>query len=149
MRLHEIYAKEQKTDAVAVEKNNMLDRLQIPIIGKASNVKLLVYPQSSKAKVFKEDKPYAGESRYQLVEGCTYTYEFVGESSSHRCQFERENEIVQFHRNTTSHACEGTLTTGIYVGHLTLNVVNVDTKALVDQLVRDLEEKRNNSKLKW
>ena len=28
-------------------------------------------------------------------------------------------------------------------------VVNVDTKALVDQLVRDLEEKRNNSKLKW
>lgn len=106
----------------------MLDHLEIPIIGKASNVKLVVYPQSSKAKVFKEDKPYAGESRYQLVEGCTYTYEFVGESNSHRCQFERENEIVQFHRNTTSHACEGTLTTGIYVGHLTLNVVDVDTK---------------------
>ena len=109
----------------------MLDHLEIPIIGKASNVKLVVYPQSSKAKVFKEDKPYAGESRYQLVEGCTYTYEFVGESSSHRCQFERENEIVQFHRNTTSHACEGTLTTGIYVGHLTLNVVDVDTKEQV------------------
>ena len=104
----------------------MADYLEIPIIGKASNVKLVVYPQSSKAKVFKEDKPYAGESRYQLMEGCTYTYEFVCESGSHRCQFERENEIVQFHRNTTSHACEGTLTTGIYVGHLTLNVVDVD-----------------------
>lgn len=109
----------------------MADYLEIPIIGKSSNVKLVVYPQSSKAKVFKEDKPYAGESRYQLREGCTYTYEFVGESSSRRCQFERENEIVQFHRNTTSHACEGTLTTGIYVGHLTLNVVDVDTKEQV------------------
>lgn len=109
----------------------MLDHLEIPIIGEASNVKLVVYPQSSKAKVFKEDKPYAGESRYQLVEGCTYTYEFVGESSSRRYQFEKENEIIQFHRNTTSHACEGTLTTGIYVGHLTLNVVDVDTKEQV------------------
>ncbi len=116
----------------------MAEYLEIPIIGKASNVKLVVYPQSSKAKVFKEDKPYAGESRYQLVEGCTYTYEFVGESSSRRCQFERENEIVQFHRNTTSHACEGTLTTGIYVGHLTLNVVDVDTKEQVGHVSMEI-----------
>lgn len=116
----------------------MAEYLEIPIIGKASNVKLVVYPQSSKAKVFKEDKPYAGESRYQLVEGCTYTYEFVGESNSHRCQFERENEIVQFHRNTTSHACEGTLTTGIYVGHLTLNVLDVDTKEQVGRVSMEI-----------
>ena len=116
----------------------MAEYLEIPIIGKASNVKLVVYPQSSKAKVFKEDKPYAGESRYQLVEGCIYTYEFVGESSSHRCQFERENEIVQFHRNTTSHACEGTLTTGIYVGHLTLNVLDVDTKEQVGRVSMEI-----------
>ena len=116
----------------------MAEYLEIPIIGKASNVKLVVYPQSSKAKVFKEDKPYAGESRYQLVEGCTYTYEFVGESSSRRCQFERENEIVQFHRNTTSHACEGTLTTGIYVGHLTLNVLDVGTKEQVGRVSMEI-----------
>ena len=122
----------------------MLDHLEIPIIGTASNVKLVVYPQSSKAKVFKEDKPYAGESRYQLVEGCTYTYEFVGESNSHRCQFERENEIVQFHRNTTNHACEGTLTTGIYVGHLTLNVVDVDTKEQVGHVSMEIRSIKSN-----
>ena len=116
----------------------MADYLEIPIIGKASDVKLVVYPQSSKAKVFNEDKPYAGESRYQLVEGCTYTYEFVGESSSRRYQFERENEIVQFHRNTKSHTCEGTLTTGIYVGHLTLNVVDVVTKEQVGRVSMEI-----------
>ena len=116
----------------------MVEYLEIPITGKASNVKLVIYPQSSKAIVFKEDKPYAGESRYQLVEGCIYTYEFVGESSSHRCQFERENEIVQFHRNMTNHACEGTLTTGIYVGHLTLNVVDVDTKEQVGRISMEI-----------
>lgn len=116
----------------------MLDHLEIPITGKASNLKLVVYPQSSKAKVFEEDKPYAGESRYQLVEGCTYTYEFVGESNSHRCQFEKESEIVQFHRNMISHACEGTLTTGIFVGHLTLNVVNVDTKEQVGRVSMEI-----------
>lgn len=116
----------------------MAEYLEIPIIGKANNVKLVVYPQSSKAKVFKEDEPYAGESRYQLMEGCTYTYEFVGEFGGHRCQFERENEIVQFHRNMTNHACEGTLTTGIYVGHLTLNVISVEAKEQVGRVCMEI-----------
>ena len=43
-----------------------------------SSIRLVVYPQSLKAKVYDEKEPYAGESRYQLVEECTYTYEFVG-----------------------------------------------------------------------
>ena len=104
----------------------MLDHLEIPVIGKANNIRLVVYPQSSKAKVYDEKEPYAGESRYQLVEGCTYTYEFVGESDRYHCQFEWENEIVRFHPNKDNHPCEGILTTGIYVGHLTLNVVDTD-----------------------
>lgn len=106
----------------------MSDHLEIPITGKANNVKLLVYPQSSKAIVFEESKPYAGESRYQLVEGSTYAYEFVCEQDGCHYQFEKESDVVHFHPNHTHHASEGTLTTGIYVGHMTLNVVDVGTK---------------------
>ena len=104
----------------------MLEYLEIPVAGKHGSVKLVVYPQSSKAKVFEEQEPQAGESRWQLVEGCTYTYEFVDEYGGGRYQFERENEIVRFHPNKIHHGSEGTLTTGIYVGHLTLDVVDVD-----------------------
>ena len=108
--------------------------LEIPVAGKQGSVKLVVYPQSSKAKVFDEQEPMAGESRWQLVEGCTYTYEFVDEHGGCRYQFERENEIVRFHPNMIHHACEGTLTTGIYVGHLTLDVVDVDAHEQVGRV---------------
>ena len=101
--------------------------LEIPVMGK-TKAKLVVHPLSLKAKVFEEEEPYAGESRYQLLEGCTYTYEFVGGKEDCRCQFKTQNEIVRFHPNKNNHACEGTLTTGIYVGNLTLNVVEVDSK---------------------
>ena len=111
----------------------MAEHLEIPVGGKCSGLRLLIYPQSAKAKVFEEREPYAGESRWQLMEGCTYTYEFVPfetaqTSTGCRYQFDRENEIVRFHPNKTNHACEGTLTTGIYVGHLALQVVDVDTQ---------------------
>lgn len=121
----------------------MEDFLEIPVEGKSNCIKLLVYPQSSKAKVFTEDEPYAGESRYQLVEGCTYTYEFVGKLGGHCCQFERENEIVQFHRNTTNHACEGTITTGIYVGHLTLNVVELGTQETIGRVSLEIRSTKS------
>ncbi len=52
----------------------MSEYLEIPVAVKRGSVKLVVYPQSSKAKVFEEQEPYAGESRYQLVEGGTYTH---------------------------------------------------------------------------
>ena len=115
------------------------EHLEIPVAGKISNLKLTIYPQSSKAKVFEESEPYAGESRYQLVEGCTYTYEFM----NCRCQFEKENEIVRFHRNKTHHSSEGTLTTGIYVGHLTLQVVNVDTKEPVGRVSLEIQSTKS------
>ena len=51
--------------------------LNIPIEGKHGSVKLLVYPQSSNAKVFVEVEPQDGESRWQLVEGEEYEYEFT------------------------------------------------------------------------
>ena len=111
-------------------------------------MRLLIYPQSAKAKVFEEREPYAGESRWQLMEGCTYAYEFVSfetaqTSAGRRYQIERENEIVRFHPNRTNHACEGTLTTGIYVGHLALQVVDVDTQKPVGSVSLEIRSTKS------
>ena len=73
----------------------MAEYLEIPVAGKKGSVKLVVYPQSSKAQVFEEREPMAGESRWQLVEGCTYTYEFVDEHGRCRYQFELEDHQVE------------------------------------------------------
>ena len=125
----------------------MAEFLEIPVMGKYGGVRLVVYPQSLKAKVFDEVEPYPGESRYQLVEGCTYTYEFVGG----RYQFEKENEIVRFHPNRNQHVSEGILVTGIYVGHLTLDVVEVDTHKQVGHVSLEIRstkaEYRNDYRL--
>ena len=93
----------------------MSDRLEIPITGKANNGKLLVYPQSSNAKVFDEVEPQDGESRWQLVEGEEYEYAF--ESNYHF----KEHELV---RPSKSSSSRGWIKTGIYVGCLTLTVTN-------------------------
>ena len=94
----------------------MLDHLEISIIGKHGSVKLLVYPQSSNAKVFEEVDPQDGESRWQLVEGEEYEYEF---SDNNYCF--KEHELV---RPSKSNPSRGLIRTGIYVGCLTLNVTN-------------------------
>lgn len=94
----------------------MSDRLEIPIIGKANNGKLLVYPQSSSAKVFEEMEPQDGESRWQLVEGEEYEYEF----SDNKYRF-KEHELV---RPSKSSHSRGWIKTGVYVGCLTLKVVD-------------------------
>lgn len=117
----------------------MVEFLEIPVAGNVGDLKLIVYPQSSKAKVFEEADPLPGESRYQLVEGSTYTYEFIGG----RCQFAKENEIVRFHPNRTHHASEGTLTTGIFVGHLTLQVVNIDTQESVGRVSLEIQSTKS------
>lgn len=93
----------------------MSDRLEIPIIGKANNGKLLVYPQSSNAKVFDEVEPQDGESRWQLVEGEEYKYTFEGNYHF------KEHELV---RPSKSSSSRGWIKTGIYVGCLTLTVTN-------------------------
>ena len=87
---------------------------------------LIVYPQSSNAKVFEESEPYAGESRYQLLEGCTYAYELVDKHDGKNYQFDTQNEIVKYHPNRSLHANMGTLVTGIYVGSLSLEVQDVN-----------------------
>ena len=121
----------------------MAEYLNISVEGKHSGLKLIVYPQSSKAKVFEEREPLPGESRWQLVEGCTYAYEFVDEKEDCRYQFAQENEMVKFHPNRTHHASEGTLTTGIYVGHLTLQVVNMDTLESVGRVSLEIQSTKS------
>lgn len=93
----------------------MLDHLNISIIGKHGSVKLLVYPQSSNAKVFEEVDPQDGESRWQLVEGQEYEYAFEGDYHF------KEHELV---RPSKSSPSRGWIKTGIYVGCLTLTVTN-------------------------
>ena len=93
----------------------MADHLDIPIAGKHGNVRLLVYPQSSNAKVFEEVDPQDGESRWQLVEGEEYEYVFEGDYRF------KEHELV---RPSKSSSSRGWIKTGIYVGCLTLTVTN-------------------------
>lgn len=94
----------------------MEDPLDILIEGKHNSVRLLVYPQSMNAKVFDEVEPQDGESRWQLVEGEEYEYEF---SDNHYCF--KEHELV---RPSKSNASHGIIKTGIYVGCLTLSVTD-------------------------
>ena len=93
----------------------MSDHLEIPITGKANNGKLLVFPQSSNAKVFEEMEPQDGESRWQLVEGEEYEYAFEGDYHF------KEHELV---RPSKSSHSRGWIKTGVYVGCLTLKVVD-------------------------
>ena len=94
----------------------MAEYLEIPITGKAGGIKLLVYPQSSKAKVFEENDLSSGESRWQLVEGEEYEYAF----SEDTYRF-KEHELVS---PSKSIASRGRLKTGIYVGCLPLIVTD-------------------------
>ena len=90
--------------------------LDIPITGKHGSVRLLVYPQSSNAKVFEDEQAAEiGEARWQLVEGEEYEYEFEG-----NYRF-KEHELV---RPFKSNPSRGLIKTGIYVGCLTLMVTN-------------------------
>lgn len=95
----------------------MLNHLEIPITGKTNNVKILVYPSSSNAKVLDyEQAAELGESRWQLVEGEEYEYEF----SDNKYRFE-EHELV---RPSKSNPSRGLIKTGIYVGCLTLDITD-------------------------
>lgn len=100
--------------------------LEIPINGCRGVVTLYVYPQSSNAKLFEDDAPYSDKVKYHLMEGCTYTYEFVC-ANEHIYQFCKQDEIIKFH-SSDRHPSEGTITTGIYVGHLTLSINEIKTQ---------------------
>lgn len=105
-----------------------LDHLEIPVEVEGGNIiTLYIDPQNkNKAKLYELESPSAGEYRYQLMEGCTYQYEFVGKEDE-VYQFQKEDEIITFNRSRDRHPNMGTITTGIYVGQLSLWVVNRKT----------------------
>ena len=94
----------------------MTKPLEIPI-DVVHEAMLQVYPLSQNAKVFDDEQAAnLGESRWQLVEGEEYEYEF----SDNRFRF-KEHELV---RPSKSSPSRGWIKTGIYVGCLTLTVTN-------------------------
>lgn len=94
----------------------MTKPLKIPI-DVVHGAMLQVYPLSRNAKVFEDEQAAdLGESRWQLVEGEEYEYEF----SDNRFRF-KEHELV---RPSKSSLSRGWIKTGIYVGCLTLTVTN-------------------------
>lgn len=96
-----------------------LEYLKIPVEVEGGNViTLFIDPQNkNKAKLYELESPSAGAYRYQLLEGCTYQYEFVGKEDE-VYQFQKEDEIITFNRSRDRHPNMGTITTGIYVGQL-------------------------------
>lgn len=102
-----------------------VERLEIPITGNFGEIKLWIYPASSNARLFEEeDAVDYGESRWQLLEGCSYEYELVSDNGN-IYQFLEENEIVRF-SHSPRHPNTGTLKTGIYVGSLTLPIRDIE-----------------------
>ena len=93
----------------------MTKPIEIPF-NTAGDIKLLVYPSSSNAKVFEDEQAAEmGEARWQLVEGEEYEYAFEGDYHF------KEHELV---RPSKSSHSRGWIKTGVYVGCLTLKVVD-------------------------
>ena len=89
--------------------------LEIPI-DVVHEAMLQVYPLSQNAKVFDDEQAAdLGESRWQLVEGEEYEYAFEGDYHF------KEHELV---RPSKSSHSRGWIKTGVYVGCLTIKVVD-------------------------
>ena len=104
-----------------------VEQLEIPIIGDFGEMKLYVYPSSNNSVLFEEeDAVDYGESRWQLQEGCTYEYELIA-SNGRMYQFKSEDDIVRY-SNSPRHPNAGTIKTGIYVGALSLSIIDIELK---------------------
>ena len=117
--------------------------LEIPIKGKCNEVTLYIYPESSKAKLYEDNSASTNMSKFHLVEGCSYTYECIS-NDGNIYQVKDIDEIIAHHRSER-HRNEGRITTGIYVGTLTLSVFNIATKEIFGKV--DVEIR--STKLKY
>ena len=117
------------------------EHLEIPISGKCGEITLCIYPESSTAKLYEQDLSSANATKFHLVEGCSYTYECES-NDENAYQLEIINEIITHHRSER-HKSEGRITTGIYVGTLTLKVYNIATKEIFGKV--DIEIRSTKS----
>ena len=102
-----------------------VSHLEIPLtLGHGQKAMLFIYPTSDNALLFDvDDASRHGEARWQLVEGKEYEYEIASESND--ClQFELCEDII---RPSRRHPSSGIIRTGIYVGTLSLSVVQIST----------------------
>lgn len=107
-----------------------MQREQLDILIR-KGLKLLIYPHSKDAKCFEEkDAASYGESAWQLQEGREYEYEFVdAENNPANARFEEKAGIITARRN---HANEGSIKTGLYVGTMTLKVIDMQLNRVTD-----------------
>lgn len=117
------------------------EHLEIPIKGKCSEITLYIYPESSKAKLYEEDLLSTNVCKLHLVEGCSYTYECMSDDGN-IYQLKSIDEIIAHHRSER-HKNEGRITTGIYVGTLSISVFNVATKEIFGNI--DIEIRSTKS----
>lgn len=94
----------------------MANYREIPVESGRNGLTVIVYPQSSNARIFEENDLSSGESRWQLVEGEEYEYEFTQDGYAFKT-----HELVS---PSKSYASRGLIKTGVYVGCLTLKVVD-------------------------
>ena len=117
------------------------EHLEIPISGKCGEITLCIYPESSTAKLYEQDLSSANVSRFHLVEGCSYTYECIS-NDGNTYQLEAVKEVIAHHRSER-HRNEGRITTGIYVGTLTLCIYNIATEEVYGKV--DIEIRSTKS----
>lgn len=117
------------------------EHLEILLSGKCNEVTLFIYPESSTVKLYEYDSLSTNSTKFHLVEGCSYTYECIS-NDDNIYQLEAINEIVTHHRSER-HRSEGRITTGIYVGTLTLRVYDIATKEIFGKI--DIEIRSTKS----
>ena len=108
-------------DSLSIHVNVPFGTATLNVVGSSNNAVLGV-----------NDEAPNGVSAYQLQEGAIYQYEFVSDNG-HLYQFEKENEIIRF-STFCNHRNMGEIRTGIYVGQLTMAVVDVDTREEVGEI---------------
>ena len=117
------------------------EHLEIPVTGKCGDVILYIYPDSSTAKLYEQDTLSSIVPRFHLLEGCSYTYECAS-NDCNTYQLEVINEIITHHRSE-KHRNEGRITTGIYVGTLSLCIYDITTKEVFSKV--DIEIRSTKS----
>lgn len=117
--------------------------LTIPIDSRWGEIQLFIEPNADRDELFIEDETWPGESKYHLQEGCCYQYELTGGQEGHAYQLRIKPEIVS-HRNGDRHRAEGTLSTGIYVGTLRLQVYDLDTDRDVGTVELEIRSVKTN-----
>jgi len=82
-----------------------------------------------------------GEPQYFLQEGCSYQYEITGGKDGHVYQLEEKPGII-FYSQNKKHLNRGTLKSGIYVGTLKLDILELTSNEKVSEIELEIESEK-------